>query len=260
MPLTRVSPLLAPTARAMSWTPLAVTAAAGAAFIGGYAHRRGATEEEVIRALRMAAIVLATGVAGVLDDPSDTTVASCPLRLSSRRLTRLGLWLPLAALAWSALLWLAGLAPALLQPLAWWRLTAETVALAAIGLAAAAVTIRFDPHGRGSLAVAPAVLGFVWLTFLAPEPLRPWTDPRDPLAGPASLRLWVAILSVAVVVVVVTSRDPGRRGRPGVRSEPLLWDAYLTQRPVRVHKHRRTAAPLGKADRSEGRGRQLRQG
>ncbi len=215
MPLTRVGPLIAPTARAMSWTPLAVTAAVGAAFIGGYAHRRGATEEEVIRALRMAAMVLATGVAGVLDDPSDPTVAHCPLRLSTRRLTRLGLWLPPAALAWSALLRLAATAPALLQPLAWWRLTAETVALAAIGLAAAAVTIRFDPHGRGSLAVAPAVLGFVWLTFLVPQSLRPWTDPRDPLAGPASLRLWLAVLAVAILVVVFTSRDPGKRQAAG---------------------------------------------
>jgi hypothetical protein len=197
----------------MSWPPLAVTAAVGAAFIGGYAHRRGAAEEDVIRALRMAAVVLATGAAGVLDDPSNTTVASCPLRLSSRRLTRLGLWLPLAALAWFALLGLATAAPALLQPLAWWRLTVEAVALAAVGLAAAAVTIRFDPHGRGSLAVAPVVLGFVWLTFLVPEPLRPWTDPRNPLAGPASLRLWVAILTVAIAVLVFTSRDPGRRRR-----------------------------------------------
>lgn len=212
MPLTAAfAPLVGPTARAMSWSPLAGAGVVGAVLFIVMTRPRTAGADDVVRALRLAGIVLATGAAGVLDDPCAGTLAASPIRLRARSLVRLCVWLPAAGLAWFGLCVAAATAPALREPLAWGRLTFETVTLAAFGLAASAVAARLDPQQRGSLAVAPAVLGFAWLTVVLPEPLRPWTDPYDPLAAPSSLREWAIVLTVAVAALALTSRDPGRQ-------------------------------------------------
>jgi fluoroquinolone transport system permease protein len=186
--------LIRPTLRTIRWGGLA-GATPPAAFIVWHFHNQpDPTASSSALGLRMAAVMLALGLAFVLDDPTEDTTGSTPVSVLARRALRVGLTLPPMFAFWLLLRGYAG------SGLPAWPLFLEVLAFGAIGLAGAALGSRVlsdrlgGPAGAGSVALVALVAGLLpWAGGLLTR--TPGTSPHA-----AAGRWWLAMIAVSVLV------------------------------------------------------------
>ncbi len=163
--------------------------------------------------LRAALLVLALGFSFAIDDPASVTTESTPSPLWKRRVYRLLLflapWIVLVAIVlWSGTI--GGVEPKLTPGPSWvselpiGRLLLEGAAMAAVGLAIAAV-IAFRKEDEPGKYASLALLGLYVVSWATPEQWRPWRLPSDPHWN-LSQTMWWAALLVGVGVFLLASR------------------------------------------------------
>jgi hypothetical protein len=167
-----------------------------------------------IAAARVGAVLVALGMAFVLDDPSEDSTAHAPTGLMARRAVRVGIVLPPVALVWilelSVIRDSAGAARAT-EHFPFGALTLELFALIAVVLAVAVAVARFVPERIGGVAAGPILLGMVGSTFFLPVRLSLFgIDPGDP-GWSQQHRIWQLALAVGIIALVWWSVDPWRR-------------------------------------------------
>lgn len=156
--------------------------------------------------VRLVAVVLAAGAVFVLDDAAAATVAASPTPLWWRRMLRYVVAAVFVLPAWVAVLAYAHTH----QPeLPWPRVTLELTVLATFGFAVGGTAIRWLDAGDPGTAAALSVLGFTFIGAELPQRLALFDVPDLQPWPPSTLR-WVTVLVAAVVVLVVTTRDPAR--------------------------------------------------
>jgi len=186
--------LIRPTLRTIRWGGLAGSALP-AAFVVWHFHNQpdpGASTSAF--GLRVAAVMLALGLAFVLDDPTEDTTGSTPVSVLARRGLRVGLTLPPMLLFWLLLRAYAGGA----HPT--WPFVLEAIAFAAVGLAGAALGSRLMSDRLGG----PAGAGSVVIVALVAA-LLPWADgllTRTPGTPPhaGSSVWWETVIVVSMLV------------------------------------------------------------
>jgi hypothetical protein len=144
----------------------------------------------------LAAAALALGASFAFDDPAAATLASSPSPLWWRRATRLALTVPLAAVIWLAVVFVARLSPG-----ATGSANLEATTLLAIVLCSAAVSVGRRGDGVGSVAAAPTLLAFLATAMALPA--RWALYPVGDRPG-----VWAVVLAAAVVAMFVACRDP----------------------------------------------------
>ncbi|MFD0393910.1 ABC transporter [Streptomyces nogalater] len=202
-----VIPALAvPVWRALPWRTLGAAGAVGL-LIPGLPRLSGAEPAEwvTLLLLRAAALVLALGLAFLLDDPARHGTTPVPTGRAVRTALRVALVAPFAAAWWTAVLLLA---PGAHRPPAG-DVTLEAGAVCALALALAALAARHsdDPHP-------------------ARRPRRCWPPPCSPrcccrTTGPVRARPgprwdtahdhWAWLLAAAGAIWLLTLREPLRR-------------------------------------------------
>jgi hypothetical protein len=158
--------------------------------------------------VRISELLLAGGAAYLLDDAAVVLTTVTPVGVWRRRLPRLLSGVAVVAGAWAlilvALSWQDSLPPG-------W-VTSELVVLCLVALGAAAVLVAHGEAEPGGL-VAPVVglvgIGAVIADLLVRAAIFvPWDG-----SGGQGVRLaWVTVGVLAVLVIAVGSRDPGRSG------------------------------------------------
>jgi fluoroquinolone transport system permease protein len=224
MPMTRLRQaalLLGPTAQTLRWAALPVVLV----FTVGLVELERRQPGLDLWALRAGAVLLAIWAGLSVDDPAEATVEATPFPPLGRRALRLLLALAALAACWALLLTRTlGVPPV-------GGVTLEAAALVAVALAAAAVASRLTADHQGGLAAAPAVLGLVLGAIRLPRRLWLFPAPGDP-GWTAAHGRWAAVVGVAVVVLLLASLDPGRRG-------PRAFTVgLLAGRPAGRHEHR----------------------
>jgi len=167
-----------------------------------------------VNLLRTAALVIALGLAFVLDDPARHTTAAVPVRRPVRAGLRLALVAPVLASWWTAVLLLV---PSSVRPPVG-DITLEAGAACALALAGATAAIRLTDQAEPGQAVAagllvlailtPLLLPDSWALFVAVEDKR-WAAAHD---------RW-AVLSVGAAVVwglCMPERVGRRSASPGL--------------------------------------------
>lgn len=213
--------LLHPTLRSMLWGQLLAGAALGLALVLT-ARSPDLSLPGLVERLRLAAVLLAIGVAGTLDDPTRPQLDSTPVSLARRQALRIGVAGTVAAGAWGLTLLAAAATPAARRSgasvgLPVTAVTVVAVALVAVTLAvAAAVTRRRGGSGvlpaAGTAVVLPAALalwtpvrGAMWPSYV--------TDPSDLGARTvwlAAHQRWATVAVLAVAATAWSLRDPWR--------------------------------------------------
>ena len=156
--------------------------------------------------VRISELLLAGGAAYLLDDAAVVLTTVTPVGLWRRRLPRLLSGVAVLAVAWTLILGVLWREDSLPQG----PVTLEVAVLCLVALAAAAVLAARGEPEPGAL-VAPAVglagIGVIILDFVVEVAIFvPWDG-----SGGDGLRLaWACLGGVAVLVIVVASRDPGR--------------------------------------------------
>jgi len=153
--------------------------------------------------LRAASVLLAVGVAYVLDDAAAAFTGSSPTRLGIRRAVPVAVVLTATAAAWAALL--AYGAVVATEPVPAAGLTVELAALLALALALAAL--------YGGVAAGPALVVAVLVMARLPERWSLFGGSPGDATWSAAHQRWVLLLVVAFTTVVWTSRDPASRRR-----------------------------------------------
>lgn len=161
-----------------------------------------------IQVLRGAAILLAGGLAMVLDDQSADVLAASPTTLMRRWAARLGLAVGVCAVAWTGALAWAGVVAG---GLPWLALSVEAAALAAFAVALAAALRRWRDIREPGALVAPAVFGAVIGANLLPQRWSLLAGDPSGLGWMAAHVRWAAVLLATLVVLVVAAQDPARR-------------------------------------------------
>ncbi|MGK3944772.1 ABC transporter [Streptomyces caeruleatus] len=169
-----------------------------------------------LNVLRAAALVLALGLAFLLDDPARRLTAPVPTRRWVRTGLRVALVVPVAALWWAAAL---ALVPEEARP-PLGAVTLEAATTAALALAAAALAVRCTDEPEPGPSVAAGVLT---LALLAPLLLPARWDLFVPLGAPdweaAHLR-WAVVLAGALLLGAACAPEPvhalGARRAPGL--------------------------------------------
>jgi fluoroquinolone transport system permease protein len=211
-----VSALARPTARAMTWGPLAAGTALGLAILAvpeALSHRL--TAAHLTTLLRIAAACTAVGVAFLLDDPATRSISTVATPRLLRHAVRAALAVPALAAGWGAALLVAGLGTGTGVSAAVPRgaLTLEAAALVAVALGLAALGLRFTDGSAGVLA-APTLMVVVGIVWFLPRRAALILAPGDPHWGAAHLR-WAALLAVAAGLFLRASYEaPARRHRP----------------------------------------------
>jgi len=228
-PQTAVA-LSGPTVRSIRWQPVLGAAGAAAALMFLTTRTRmvfGAPVPDVgerVLWLRLAALLLAMGAAFLLDDPSEESTRHVPTTVLARRLLRVTIALPVLAVVWAALLWIALHASIVEQPFPVAAVTLEAAGLVALGLAAAVGLRAFVPERLGGVAAAPALLVLVGiaysLQYLPGHLLLFPLDPADRVAWRHAHDLWRLVALGALLALVALSLDPGRRGIRRLRRAP----------------------------------------
>jgi hypothetical protein len=167
--------------------------------------------------VRIAELLLAGGAAYLLDDAAVVLTTVTPVGLWRRRLPRLLSGVAVLAVAWTLILGML------------WRedslppgpVTLEVAVLCLVALAAAAVLAARGEPEPGAL-VAPWVgligIGVIILDFVVEAAIFvPW----DGSGGDGVRLAWACLGGVAVLVIVVSSRDPGRSAP--LRSAAARW-------------------------------------
>ncbi|WP_343243918.1 ABC transporter [Streptomyces sp. SID13726] len=159
--------------------------------------------------LRAAALVLALGLAFLLDDPARQLTTPVPTRRWVRAGLRVALVAPLAAVWWAAVL---ALVPAPSRPPVG-AITLEAVTTAALALALASVAVRFTDEPEPGPSIAATLLTVALLAaLLVPARWDLFVPAGDPDWQAAHGR-WAVLLAGAVVVWGVCMPEPLRRGR-----------------------------------------------
>ncbi|MGW1211319.1 ABC transporter [Streptomyces sp. NPDC002499] len=149
-----------------------------------------------VNLLRTAALVLALGLAFVLDDPARHTTAAVPVRRPVRAGLRLALVAPVLASWWTAALLLV---PSSVRPPVG-DITLEAGAAFALALAGATAAIRFTDQAEPGQAVAAGLLVLAILTpLLLPESWALFVAVEDKRWAAAHDR-WAVLLTGAAVV------------------------------------------------------------
>ena len=148
--------LIRPTVRAIRWGGI-VGASLPAAFVVWHFHNQPFPDAGASTfGLRAAAVMLAMGLAFVLDDPTEDTTGPAPVSILTRRALRIGLALPPVLLLWLVLRAYAGGAVGE-EGIPAWPLTLEFLTFCAAGLAGAAAGARILSDRLGGLAGAGAI-------------------------------------------------------------------------------------------------------
>ena len=134
---------------------------------------------------------VAAGLAYVLDDPAAVILDATPTGRGRRRIVRLGLTLPLAAILWLGVV----------QPLWSLRAGAPAAGAADLAVAALAAVVLAGSSVGGGAAGTPVVLAMAVVGSHLPAP---WTLP----VATGGARNWTIVLIVAVAVLLLASRDP----------------------------------------------------
>jgi hypothetical protein len=187
--------LVRPTLRTLPLERFGGCAAAAAAAVWAFG---GADPGRTILVVQCAAVALCVGAAAAAEDPAADTTAAVPPPLRFRLTLRLAIGSAALAVAWVAVLGLAGIgAP--------WTgvLTLQLLALAALTWALTATL----PHGA---AVAGPAVALAFL--IARLSLPAWTYATGPEPGSAHL-LWIALLATGVAGLGLATRDPARPRR-----------------------------------------------
>ncbi len=192
-PLATTLALVRPLARAIDWTPLAVTVPLSLAISAW-----GAAEPDVaLTCLRVAAVLLGAAAAFTLIDPMDASTAALPVPRAHRQWLRTLLALAAVAITWAAITGLV----ALLSPTAlpWPGLTLEAAVLTTTTLAATATAVHHIPDKPAALTGAAVTLLLIAATL--PLPTTMWAAPNTP-TWPDSHHQWAAALPMAVLVLL----------------------------------------------------------
>lgn len=225
MPVTAAQTrrLVRPLLRVTDWTPVVSSGACALAIVWLITWDSHSGMEELLVALRAAAILLGLAAAFVLDDPAADVTAAAPCPLLLRRALRVALVsLPTAAL-WGAALSIAARKPlpessALPVPL----LTLELATIIMIALALAATAIRWSDSRSVGPAAAAGLLGITVMTWLVPEGARPWVYPAQK-NWVAAHWWWGVVLVTALACFSWISLDRRlwrRNELPGTVSQP----------------------------------------
>ena len=202
--------LLGPMARAVTWTPLALSGAVGLIAL------RLTTTDPTLRTLdllfrfRVAAVALAAGAAFVLDDPSERTCAAVPCPVMLRRVARLALLVPVIVVWWLCAAGLLQSAPTGASfPLARSALEIATLTVGTLAISTARLPRAIEPVG--GIAAGPALLALALVAATAlPPQLALFVYPANSTWSGAGWR-WCALLVVASLGLLAASRDPARR-------------------------------------------------
>ncbi|MEU7871398.1 hypothetical protein [Dactylosporangium sp. NPDC049140] len=206
-----LSALVGPTLRAMRPAPVAGALAAALLVVAVPAVLGLDLEaDDHARLLRFAAVCAATGLAFTFDDPAKPTTLAVPVPSRWPATIRGAFGLAAFTAWWAAAVALtyAG-ADELRLPVP--GLTLEAVTVAALALAASAVTCRFSARGVGGPIAAPAALGLALAVAVAP------TTP--PMFVPATVRgavwtavheRWAALLALVLAAIVTAVAAPAR--------------------------------------------------
>lgn len=202
--------LWVPLARSTRWAPLAASAVVAWVVVHLMAKDPYAVTGERITAARVGALVIALGAAFVLDDPTQSTTAHLPTSLLLRRVGRIALSLPVVALAWLAVCFLATRTSGEPEPFPAGDLRVEMASLTALALAISAAAARFVTEGLGGIAGGPILLGLVAVSFFLPQELWLFPGEASDARWPGAHEVWRVVLGGAVAALVLASRDPGR--------------------------------------------------
>ncbi|MFJ6086593.1 ABC transporter [Streptomyces sp. NPDC092369] len=149
-----------------------------------------------VNLLRTAALVLALGLAFVLDDPARHTTAAVPVRRPVRSGLRLALVAPVLASWWTAVLLLV---PSSVRPPVA-DITLEAGAAFALALAGATAAIRLTDQAEPGQTVAAGLLVLAILTpLLLPESWALFVAVEDKRWAAAHERWAVLLVGAAVV-------------------------------------------------------------
>ncbi|WP_328495045.1 ABC transporter [Streptomyces sp. NBC_00414] len=199
--------LLPPVWHALPRRAFAAAAAVGLLLAGIPRMRSGPPDPYLgLYALRTTALVLALGLAFLLDDPARHITSTVPARRPLRVALRVALVAPWAALCWTAAVLLV---PEEARPPVG-ALTLEAAATAALALAAAALTVRRTQVTEPGTAVSAWLLATAATAFLL-LPTR-WTlfvTPDDPHWS-ASHDRWALLLAVAAAAGARACAEPLR--------------------------------------------------
>ena len=189
------------TARAMVWWAPAIASGLSVIVV---AVRPGVG---VLILAQMTTILMAISVGFALDDPSYEVVAPSPSSLLRRRGWRVLVIVPPTAVAWMTLVsWLGPM-----HSEETWALAAIFAGLLGLSLGVAGVTGRRS-GGRGGPVVAPVILFALILSSAIPMRWRPMPLGDVPGGWSALYIRWWSVAVVGVLILLMSSRDPARRG------------------------------------------------
>ncbi|MGW1596721.1 ABC transporter [Streptomyces sp. NPDC002343] len=200
--------LAVPVWRTLPWRTLGAAGTAGL-LIPGLPRLCGAEPADWITLLmlRAAALVLALGLAFLLDDPARHGTAPVPTGRAVRTALRVVLVAPAAALWWTAVLFLV---PGAHRPPAG-DVTLEAGAACALALALAALAVRHSDDPRPGWPAATALLVTALLApLLLPADWPLFVPPGDPRWDTAHDH-WAWLLAAAGTVGLLTLHEPLRR-------------------------------------------------
>jgi hypothetical protein len=194
--------------RAIRWEPAAGGCAAAAVLLAWRHDTTGSVD-----LLRGILLLVVLGAVFVVDDPGTRVVEAVPVPWHFRLTVRIVVALLIVGCAGTAL---GAFLVDDVQIGAGVGL--EGVTILAVGLAVAAVAVRYAGVDEPGVGVAPTVLGFV--VALAFVPSR-WAlmVPAGPQWSAAHLR-WALVLVIAAAVIVAAARDPAARRRALSRLSP----------------------------------------
>jgi len=205
--LRQIRPLLPAVLRSMRWLPICGSWA-GAAAMAALLTRHGRADDPA-GALGLPAIVLVLGCAFVLDDPAVATIGSTPTPLIVRRSYCVMLACAGVAVVWAGLVSFVGWRTGGSVPVQ--DLSLELGTMLALILAIAAVAPRFVPDGRGGTPAGPTLLALVALSFLV-KPRWKFLNARiEGFTTSAAHQRILTTMSIALLILLLASRDPGRR-------------------------------------------------
>jgi hypothetical protein len=207
-------------ARTMPWSHLAVSGALAVAFVVVARLHPGSNVSALVDYARFAAVVLATGAAGTLDDGTRPHLDGVAAPLALRQGVRLGLTLVTVTSTWLLVMLVAWTAPEVVAlraegvALPFLADTVVVAALVLVALATAGVATRRRGGsgmlpGAGAAITLPAALAAwrptreVLLPRFVPVP----ADSSVPLPWATAQRWWAAIGAIALVVLCLSLRD-----------------------------------------------------
>lgn len=208
--MTHVLLLAVRTARAADWRALVAGGVVGVLFAGLVGRGGSPTADEVLAAVRLAAVTIALGVAFLFDDPAARLLAPLPASWARRAVARYAVAAAGAAVPAAAVLALAAgkrLSDVPRLPLG--DVAMEVATVVGVAVAAAALTRRAGAH-RPGMHVAIGVLVCGALSAAVPGAARPWASPGEPATAAAARwasvhRGWWVAAGLVVVALAVAA-------------------------------------------------------